>query len=102
MNQGKALNFSLFVDGLRDRVTVAKQQAIFSKAGVLRDIYIQRKKKFRRRFRFAFIRFCRDEDAWKSIQMFSGVRLEGYFLVVQKAKYQRQWQTPTPATPSTL
>lgn len=83
----EVLCFYVFIDGLGDRITMVKLLSIFSKAGNLRDVFIQQRKKVGRRFRFGFVRFQRNEEAWKAIRMFNGLRLEGNFLAVQKANY---------------
>ncbi|XP_057416147.1 uncharacterized protein LOC130710776 [Lotus japonicus] len=86
-------SFSIFVDGLGDRITHAKLRAIFAKAGRLREVFIQQKKKPHRRFRFGFVRFTCDDEARAAIRKFNGLRLEGNYLVVQKARFQRTFQT---------
>ncbi|XP_057417289.1 uncharacterized protein LOC130711612 [Lotus japonicus] len=91
-------SFSVFVDGLGERMTLQKLRAIFEKAGRLRHVFIQQKKKYQRRFRFGFLRYYSDVEAWKAIRMFHGMRLDGNYLVVQKAKIQRPFSSP--AVPS--
>lgn len=92
-------SFSVFVDGLRDRITLQKLRAIFGKAWRLHDVFIQQKKKYQRRFRFGFVRFNSNDEAWKAIRMFYGLRLEGNYLVVQKARFQRPVRAPAVPSP---
>ncbi|XP_057431836.1 uncharacterized protein LOC130724581 isoform X2 [Lotus japonicus] len=77
--------FSVYVDGLSDRITMLKLKSIFEQAGRVKDVFVQFKKKFQRCFRYGFVRFQNDEEAWQAIQMFNGLRLEGNYLVVKHA-----------------
>ncbi|XP_057426186.1 uncharacterized protein LOC130719586 [Lotus japonicus] len=79
-------SFSVFVDGLGDRMTLQKLRAIFEKAGRLRDAFIQHKKRFQRRSRFGFLRFSSDEEAWKAIRMFHGLRLDNEVILEFESK----------------
>ncbi|XP_057445855.1 uncharacterized protein LOC130737999 [Lotus japonicus] len=62
--------------------------AIFVKAGCLRSVYVQNRKRVGRHLRFGFLRYNSDAEAECAIRKFNGLKLEGAFLTVKKAKYQ--------------
>ncbi|XP_057429123.1 uncharacterized protein LOC130722418 [Lotus japonicus] len=78
-------SFSVYVDGLSDRITLIKLKTIFGKAGRVKDVFIQFKRKFQRRFRYGFVRFQNDEEAWRAIRTLNGLRIDGNYLVVKRA-----------------
>lgn len=80
-------SFSVFV-GLSDNVSRDMVGAAFSKAGRIQECYVQVRRKEGRRFRFGFLRYSTDHEAWRAIHMFNGVRFEGAYLEVKKAKFQ--------------
>ncbi|XP_057432667.1 uncharacterized protein LOC130725458 [Lotus japonicus] len=81
-------SFSVFIDGLSDGVTKDMVTAIFAKAGVLTDVFVQFKRREGRQFRFGFVRFQKDMDARRAIRMFNGMKFRGAFLTVKRARYQ--------------
>ncbi|XP_057426184.1 uncharacterized protein LOC130719583 [Lotus japonicus] len=83
------MSFSVYVGGLNDRITLLKLKSNFGKEGQVRDVFLQFKKKFQQRFRYGFIRFQNDGEAWQAIRMFNGVRLEGNYLVVKQARIKQ-------------
>lgn len=78
----------MFIDGLRDTISRSKVAVIFAKAGTLRDVYEQQRRKVGRRFKVVFVRYATYKEAWRDIRQFNGIRLEGAYLDVKKAKYQ--------------
>lgn len=85
----KGESFSVYVDGLGDRITLMKLRSIFGRAGRVRDVFVQFKQKLQRRFRYGFVRFQNDEEASKAIRMFDGMRLDGNYLVVKRANVKQ-------------
>lgn len=81
--------FSVFIDGLGDRISKAKVCAIFSKARKLLDVFVQFRRKEGRLFKFAFVRYDSDQAAWREIQLFNGLKLDRAYLDVKKARFQR-------------
>lgn len=64
--------------------------AIFAKAGRFCDVFVQVLTREGRRFKFGFVRYENDQDAWREVCMFNVLKLEGAFLHVRKSKFQRK------------
>ncbi|XP_057454867.1 glycine-rich RNA-binding protein 3, mitochondrial-like [Lotus japonicus] len=73
---------SLFVDGIAESVSYHQIRGLFAQFGRLVNVFVQRKKKLGRRFRFGFVRFTSWKVVAVAIKSLDGVRLGGASLSV--------------------
>lgn len=82
-------SFTVFVDGFGELVTEAKLRGAFARDGKVQDVEIQPRRRGDSRFKFGFVHYATDAEAWCTIRLLNGLRFEGNFLQVHKERYQR-------------
>ena len=82
--------FSVFVGNLPSELGQYGLRGIFKKAGNVCDVYIPMIRKLKSRF--VFVRFHKEDEASKSIQMLHGAIVRGYRLIVARAKPKRRYK----------
>ena len=87
LNLQGARQWSVFVDGIREEISYRKARKFFDRLEGIKGIFIQRNKKYERRFKFGFLRFGEYEKAYNAIRKLNGVRFHGAFLSLKMAKY---------------
>lgn len=82
-------SFSVFVDGLGQRVTENQLNGAFSKIGRVVETEILKRRRGDIRFNFGFVHYSNDAEAWQAIRKLNGIRFEGHYIHVRKAWYNR-------------
>lgn len=80
---------TLFVDGIEEAVGYHHSRGLFSLFGRISNVFVQRKHKLGRRFRFAFVRFFSEEQEASAISVLDGLRVGGAALSVAPARFPR-------------
>lgn len=88
---------TLFVDGIEEEIGYHHIRGLFSLFGTLSRVFVQRYRKFGRRFRFGFVHFLSRKQASSAIDGLDGLRVGGSLLSVAPARFPRvQKQPPVP------
>ncbi|XP_057425873.1 uncharacterized protein LOC130719256 [Lotus japonicus] len=75
--------YPLFIDGIADSVDYFQMKDLFKQHGMLTNVFLQRKRRSGRKFRFGFVRYAKKEDAVKAMEFLDGVRLGGAYISVK-------------------
>ncbi|XP_057443890.1 uncharacterized protein LOC130736053 [Lotus japonicus] len=97
--------YPLFIDGIADSVDYFQVRELFLQQGKLTNVFLQRKRKSGRKFRFGFVRYAHKDDAVRAMELLDGVRLGGAYLSVKpeifsgKMKGRSRHRCSVPAVP---
>ncbi|CAO2832510.1 unnamed protein product [Amaranthus hypochondriacus] len=80
---------SLFIDGIPRNASRFDLKKIFSKVGVVADIYISKKSRKNRFEYFGFVRFYHTQEAKQAVSSFDGMVVFGSKIRVSMARYQK-------------
>lgn len=75
--------YPLFIDGIADSVDYFQVRNLFSRHGRLKNVFIQRNRRSRRKFYIGFVRYAKKEDVVRALELLDGVRLGGAYLSVK-------------------
>lgn len=75
--------YTLFIDGIADSVGYFQVRDLFQQHGKMSNVFLQRKKKHGRKFRFGFVRFALKENTISAMKHLDGIRLGRAFLLVK-------------------
>ena len=76
----------VFVGNLNFNTTKAEVEALFAKAGSVKDVFLPTDRESGRPRGFAFVEFSSDEEAAKAIEQFNGFEMGGRALRVNAAE----------------
>ncbi|GAB2283838.1 hypothetical protein Dimus_018325 [Dionaea muscipula] len=89
-------NVTIYIEDIPDDVNVGELRRMFWRFGVVKDVFILRKKNRSGR-RFGFVQYDCDVEADVAVQRSNGMWLRGKQLCVSKAKYAKKKQQHTDA-----
>ncbi|XP_057436865.1 eukaryotic translation initiation factor 3 subunit G-like [Lotus japonicus] len=85
-NGGRRSCYSVFIDGIEDKVYYLHLRHLCSKFGKVLNLFVQRQRKSGRIWRFGFVRFGLREQALKAVRGLNGFRLGNASLAVSMAR----------------
>lgn len=78
---------TIFIDGLDDRTSYEQIKQAFSRVGKIASVFVQRRKKWNRKFKFGFVRYEAKESLGIAIQKLNGMSMNGIPMSVTKARF---------------